>query len=547
MPLKENRLLADQNPSEVIMKLIFLSILVLVYSGCKRSPEPTACVKSFVDAQKVSTNSLNSIPGGGESISSEFVAGGFFQSTELNKTKNCSAFAIFTNSNGNLNVEVFTARHCVSSHTKGPYILLLSGEDGYRKIEIMSKELDASKKILDGFSAAELKGRQEITGLAWRPFESSVLRNKIGNKELNKSIEQELGSYAGKLCGHRTYTPTSINAQIGCFMFGDMVSFVGTVKPGSEDTIFSIKKSGNIASNFTGNTEGNWMKEIRKKYLVSRDYEIGSYLSTVYDCSNPKEMKFETPEALCTSQYLASANSIIGTTQDPDLYEGSIFLGFGLKSKEEKLLLIQQSIDNHTSSYGRQVTNWQSMRQRLQKGSLMLGANFEFTEPSTGSKYQKYQLAELKKFQGSIPFIWRPYGILGYIDNSMTKLDKGVSGSMVFLDGMPIAVISRIDGENTSSGSGVPSTGESKLSEQLNVPMGAVFTQAEWTAKNTANTASVDTSPVNVQSPTSPSTVGSPNPGPSALPGNTSTIPSTRRTSADASQALEYGGSTPGC
>jgi hypothetical protein len=528
------------------MKLVYLGIFLISQYSCKRGQEATACVKSFVETRSIKTYGLELLPGGerADSIGNSsspivFTAGGIFKSLEREKPKNCGATFVFAPSSGGYSIEVLTASHCVGLLTKGPYKLYASGEDGYREIEIIPNEIDNSRKIVDGFLSSNLAMRAVPQGISWRPFESSELRNKIGNKELSRSIEQELGSYAGKLCGLRGSSPTEINAKIGCFMFGDLVSFKATPKPGSEDAILSIKKSGNIASDFLASADQNWMNEVRLKYSVIRDLEIGRFLSTIYDCSNPKDMQFDTSADSCSQQKIESAKSFLSSGQSQGLFANSLFDGYALKSDEQKKMLIQQSIDNHAASYGRQVAYWQSMRQKLQKGTLSLGANY------VGPKGPKYQLANLKDFQGEIPFIWRPYGILGYIDNSMAKLDKGVSGSMVFLDGTPVAVISRIDGENTSSGSGVPSTGESKLSE-LNIPIAAVFSEAEWKAKNTANTASVDTTPVILPSTTTPSTVGSPDAGPSALPSNTSN-PSPRRTSADASESLQYGGSTPGC
>lgn len=525
------------------MKAVYLSIFLVSQYSCKRGQEATACVKSFVETRNIKTFSLDSLPGGNnvESIENSssalaFAAGGIFKGFENDKPRNCGATFVFNPTASGYSIEVLTASHCVGLKTKGPYKLYASGGDGYREIEILPNELTNSRKIADGIQSENL--RTVLKGITWRPFESSDLRDKVGNKELSRSIEQELGSYAGKLCGLNGSSPTDINARIGCFMFGDLVSFTASPKPGSEDAILSIKKSGNIASDFLASSDQSWMKDIREKYSVIRDFEVGRFLSTIYDCSNPKDMKFDTSSDSCSQQTIESAKIFLASAESQGLFAKSIFEGYSGKSEEQKYLVIQQSIDNHASSYRRQVASWQSMRQKLQKGKLSLGANF------VGPKGPKYQLANLKDFQGEIPFIWRPYGILGYIDNSMAKLDKGVSGSMVFLDGTPVAVISRIDGENTSSGSGVPSTGESKLSE-LNLPMGSVFSKAEFEAKKTENTASVGSPSVGLPSPTAPSTVGTPTPGPSALPGNTSSSP--RRASADASEALEYGGSSPGC
>jgi hypothetical protein len=125
----------------------------------------------------------------------------------------------------------------------------------------------------------------------------------------------------------------------------------------------------------------------------------------------------------------------------------------------------------------------------------------------------------------------------------MANLDKGVSGSMLFLDGTPVAVISRIDGQNTSSGSATPSTGESKASE-LNLPKGDILSQAEWSARDTSSTAS-NTSPVNT-APAQNNNVVIPNASPSS-PSPSPTYNNARRSTADAAQALDYGGSAPGC
>ncbi len=521
------------------MKMAYLNLFIILLSSCKRGPEPAACVKSFVESRKISTFGLDSITGGNESVSSTFIAGGFFSSTESGKVKNCAASIVFSSQAGATSIEVFTARHCVSSYTKEPYKLSVSGEDGYRDLEIESIDLDASNRILDGFSQSKLKGRLENSGLIFRPFESMVFRDKIGNAELNRSIEQELGSYAGKLCGWGTIAPTEINAKVGCFMFGDLVSFSATPRRGSENVLLSIKNSGNIASNFMAASDSNWMNDIRKKYFLTRDYEIGSYLSTVYDCANPTAIKFDTAPTLCKAEALAGAKAFLSSPQSQDLFAKSIFNGFLGKSEPQKLALIQKSIDDYAASYGRQVAYWQSQRQNLQKGQLSLGANY------MGPSGPKYKLANLKDFQGSIPFIWRPYGILGYIDNSMASLDNGVSGSMLFLDGTPVAVISRVDGQNTSSGSATPSTGESKASE-LSLPKGDVLSQAEWSARDSSTTAS-NTRPVDTPSPTSNSGVAIPNAPPSSPSERPTTYNNTRRSSADASQTLDYGGSTPGC
>ncbi|MEI8026806.1 MAG: hypothetical protein WCI18_10710 [Pseudomonadota bacterium] len=520
------------------MKISYLSLFFILISSCKRGQDPGACVKSFVDARKISTYGLESVTGANGIISSSFVAGGFFTSTEKGKIKNCAATMVFSSESGVSNIEVLTARHCASLYTKGPYKLSISGEDGYRELEVETVDLDTGNKILDGFSQSRLLGRKEATGMTYRPFESSKFREKIGSRELSRSIEQELSSYVGKLCGSGTSSPTSLSAQVGCFMFGDLVSFNVTPKAGSENVLVSIKKSGNIASNFISSSDSNWMNDIRQKYFVSRDYEIGSYLSTVYDCANTSDMKFSTPEELCNAQTIASAKSFLSAAQSQSLFAKSTFNGFLLKSEPEKLALIQKSIDDYAASYRRQVAFWQSQRQKLQNGQLSLGANY------IGPKGPKYKLANLKDFQGSIPFIWRPYGILGYIDNSMANLDKGVSGSMLFLDGTPVAVISRVDGQNTSSGSATPSTGESKSSE-LNLPKGDILTQAEWSARDTSSTAS-NTSPVNTPSSTTTNSgVAIPNAPPSS-PSVGPSNNSTRRSSGDASQSLDYGGNTSG-
>lgn len=520
------------------MKIHYLNLFLILISSCKRGQEPAACVKSFVEAQKISTYGLDSIPGGAENISSGFIAGGFFTSNESGKVQKCAATIAFTSQSADANIEVFTARHCVSSFAKGPFRLSVSGEDGYRDLEIESIDLEASNKILAGFSQSRLEGRLENKGLIFRPFESADLRDKIGNKELNRSIEQELGSYASKLCGWGSTAPTEINAKVGCFMFGDLVSFNATPKRGSENVLFSIKKSGNIASNFMASSDSNWMNDVRRKYFVTRDYEIGSYLSTVYDCTNPSAMKFDTPKELCNQPIISAAKSFLSSPQSQALFSKSIFSGFLLKSDKEQFALIEKSIQDYASAYGRQVAYWQTLRQKLQKGQLSLGANFKGR-----SGIPKYQLADLKDFQGSIPFIWRPYGILGYIDNSMAKLDSGVSGSMLFLDGTPVAVVSRIDGQNTSSGAAIPSTGESKASE-LNLPKGDIFSQAEWDAKKTSSTVS-NTGQATTGSPTDRGVVipNAPPSTPSAGPSRSSS----RRASADATDALDYGGSASGC
>jgi hypothetical protein len=245
---------------------------------------------------------------------------------------------------------------------------------------------------------------------------------------------------------------------------------------------------------------------------------------------------------LCTPDYVSKSKIFIQELEAKNLLAGSIFAGYSRLSEAAKLAAIKASIDNLANAYGSQVKFWQSQRQRMQKGSLTLASNYVV------GKGAQYKVAALKDFQGTIPFIWRPYGILAYMDKTFATLQKGVSGSIVFLDGTPMAILSKIDGDNTSSGAaiGKPLGEEQDLSS---LPSAPILTASQWQARESTATASV---PVIVVPPTSQGqnpSIPQPVPGPT-VPGPVNNRPApapASRQNADFGDQISYGGVDSGC
>lgn len=536
------------------MKMYFyLVITFTTFLSCKKGPDGgTACVKSYIDAKKITTMPLSDgIPGGTvqNQNSSSLIAGGFFNATAAKTAKskatqvNCTATVIFNENGQNTEIEILTANHCAASNIRGPFKLLISGKEGFRELQISVPVLENGSLIYDSIQNNGILSRLENIGLTYRPFEQKVLRDKIANSELSSSIVQELSSYGGHLCGSGTKNPSGINAFKVCFMFSELVSLKATVLPGQENAFLSIKKGGNTATNFISSAPQNWMEDIRLRLKISKEYELGRALSTVYDCNLPEEQRaFSTTGGHCTPDYTSRTKAFIQDLETKNLLAGSIFAGYSRLSEAAKLTAIKASIDNLAKSYGSQVKFWQSQRQRMQKGSLTLASNYV-----VGNGAQ-YKVAALKDFQGTIPFIWRPYGILAYMDKTFATLQKGVSGSIVFLDGTPMAILSKIDGDNTSSGAaiGKPLGEEQDLSS---LPSAPILTASQWQARESTATASA---PVIVVPPTSQGqspSIPQPVPGPT-VPGPVNNRPSpapASRQNADFGDQISYGGVDSGC
>lgn len=531
------------------MKMHFyLLITFTTFLSCKRGPDAgKTCVKSYIDSKQIKTMALSDgIPGGTSQTTSSFVAGGFIRTKSTdpkNENITCTATVIFNENGPNTELEILTANHCSASTVKGPFKLSISGKDGYRDLDISVPILEKGANISQSILQSRLSLRSENAGLTFRPFEQKSLRDKIANPELSISIVQELSTYGGHLCGSGTKNPAGINAYKICFLFSDLVSLSATILPGQEDKLLSIKKGGNTSANFISSTPQNWMVDIRSKVKISKEYELGRALSTVYDCNAVGGTKrFSTLGSLCTPDYISRSKAFIQDLEGKNLLAGTIFEGYPRLSEDAKVNAIRASIDNLAKSYGSQVKFWQSQRQRMQKGSLTLASNYVV------GKGAQYKVAALKDFQGTIPFIWRPYGILAYMDKTFATLQKGVSGSIVFLDGTPMAILSKIDGDNTSSGAaiGKPLGEEQDLSS---LPSAPILTAQQWQARESTATASV---PVIVVPPTSQGqnpSIPQPVPGPT-VPGPVNNRPApapASRQNADFGDQISYGGVDSGC
>ncbi len=523
------------------MTKLIVTILMIVSSACKRGPDAaTACVKSYIDAKKITTMPLSDgIPGGTSPSSSSYIAGGFITTDSTEGPIRCTATVVFNENGANTELEVFTANHCAASTIRGPFRLSISGSDGYRELGISVPDLDQGAIVYESMMRNKILLRTENLGLTFRPFEQKVLRDKVANPELSSSIIQELTNYGGHLCGSGTKNPSGINAYKICLMFSDLISFKASTLPGQENILLSIKKGGNTSANFISSAPQNWMADIRSRVKISKEYELGRALSTVYDCNVPADkMKFSTLRDSCSASYIANSNTFIQDLETKNLLTGSPFEGYSRLTEPAKLAAINASIDNLAKSYASSVNFWQSQRQRMQKGSLTLASNYIV------SKGTQYKVAALKDFQGSIPFIWRPYGILAYMDKTFATLQKGVSGSLVFLDGTPMTILSKVDGDNTSSGGAIAKPlGEE---QDLSLPKGEILNVAQWQARESTSTASVpvivvpqDQSP-NIPQPNSGTVV----PGPTSK--RTTPAPAARR-SADSGSEINYGGVDSGC
>jgi hypothetical protein len=73
------------------------------------------------------------------------------------------------------------------------------------------------------------------------------------------------------------------------------------------------------------------------------------------------------------------------------------------------------------------------------------------------------------------------------MDKTFATLQKGVSGSLVFLDGTPMTILSKVDGDNTSSGGAIAKPlGEE---QDLSLPKGEILNVAQWQARESTSTA----------------------------------------------------------
>jgi len=453
--------------------------------ACSPRAQVQTCTKSYISLKKeIAVQPLSSIAAGGEldkkSPNGDFVASGMLKMQVSNGNSagfnSCAAIVLFTKISEGYDLEVITSKHCTSDVLPTGHKIYISGLDGYREILIESSDISRQASFRAMVKARNLEYRKEILAGIHRPFERLDFREKIGDRELDSAIQQELSLYGGYMCGNGTLGPKSINAQKACFLFSDMVTFKAKPQQFNENLLLSIRKGGNTSKNFLASAHPAWMDLLRSRGSVFENHEIGRALDQFVACGASAGA-----DAPCDEGIKAKEAGFLSELDSKKMLAQSLFAGFSSGSRLQREQMVQKSVDDLIDHYSRQSKLWQSIRADFSKRSVTLGANLQ------GSSLMKFSLVEFKMFQGSIPFIWRPYGIIGYVDLSLASLQKGVSGSFVFLDNTPFLALARVDDGNTSGGVAIPRP-DGMAGAEIKLPSADILNAAQWKDREEAST-----------------------------------------------------------
>jgi hypothetical protein len=366
------------------------------------------------------------------------------------KATRCTALMSFSGIGEKTMVEITTARHCIQPTEASELFLKPYDGTGYLHIPATSDYISKIGVAYDiiqdtglGTSKNGLISNKRSTQIFSLYTNNTMPNTSI--KTLSKQLKQETVALGSPLCSTVEDKEDQMkkgNSLKACFLYSDLVKF-SSVALIDGRTKLALYRSKVLGADLKLNKSTKPSLQEWNAHLTDQtSEEINSIANSIQYAASVCENKIEAPSSLSFPNSFCAQTAAVRKklrdakiiTEDKvdisDILNEDIFISF-IHTKFENML-----------------QKWTKIRDDIYNSEFVLMGNNitkKTNNLSFGSSY-------LHKVPSTLPSVHRNYGVVSHFDRSKVLIEKGASGSMLVVDGTVIALLSSVDGVDTSGG-----------------------------------------------------------------------------------------------
>lgn len=397
---------------------------------------------------------VNSVSG--STPGSNLQLGGFLDITDPqgNVVSRCtSVFSFNKDSEEKLNIDISTAKHCLFANENQDAIVRVWDGTGYLDIPIVSEYLKKSARL------NSIIRKYGITGFSYGSEKNTnvqIFDSYLGAREKNSEtiaisnqMKEEVVSFGAPICSIALSSATNEgenkNRPIqACFLYSEIQKFkaTGELTNTIEKALYRTKK---IPTSIL--TLEKPEKIIQKRWVdlqleqTSADLspKVDALIAQLANCPYILKHSELYPAELKKCENI---DAIFRDLVDSNFIEESRMTNLGLYNGA------YANYNHSQAEFEKKLKIWNEMKVDLFNAELVVMGNGK--NPVTGEL--AFGASELSKIPAVAPHMHRSYGIVSHFDGSEVTIEPGASGSLLVADGVVIALLSSVDGVDTSSG-----------------------------------------------------------------------------------------------
>lgn len=379
------------------------------------------------------------------------------------RSSNCTAVFNFFSLGEKATVEVTTARHCVDP-SEGEVVTLRPFDGtGYLNIPATSEYVSHLGIVTDIVKKSGLDPL--LNGLFSRKRSSQIFstytndgRTDASIKALSKQLKQETLALGSPFCStveNKSSEMSRGNDLKACFLYTDLVKFntVANIDERSKIALFRAEKLGAglsfKSSSSPALNEWNVLLANQTALEVESLATSIQYAASICDGTFEVNSKLDIPDRFCNERE-AIRSKLLNN-------------GIIKKDKRSQLDFLTDSVAQAFvhEKFEVMLRKWRQIKSNIYNENFILMGNNRNSETSKFAFGQMY----LHNVPSKLPNIHRGYGVISHFDKSKVVIEKGSSGSMLVVDGTVLALLSSVDGSDTTSGidiAGLPASKDIK-------------------------------------------------------------------------------------
>lgn len=379
------------------------------------------------------------------------------------RRSNCTALFNFFSIGEKATVEVTTARHCINP-SEGEIITLKPYDGtGYLSIPAISKYVSQLGIVTDIVKESGLDPL--LNGLFSQKRSSQIFstytndgRADASIKALSKQLKHETLAFGSPFCStveNKSSEMSRGNDLKACFLYSDLVKFntVANIDERSKIALFRSEKLGAALS--LKSSSSSALNEWNDLLANQTALEVKSIATSIQYAASICDGTIDAPSVVSIpSKFCEEKEAIRAKLLNNKIVEKDKRTQFDFMTDQVAQAFVHDKFEA-------MLRKWRQIKSNIYNANFILMGNNKNPTTSQLSFGQAY----LHNVPSKLPNIHRGYGIISHFDRSKVIVEKGSSGSLLVADGTVIALLSSVDGSDTTSGldiAGLPASTDIK-------------------------------------------------------------------------------------